>query len=82
VHSEHYLGAAAYANTLLQRCSPQVVTTQMQARANLKRQLAAQGQSAAAGAIRSDAMGVVGSIWQEDGLMGFWKGEGGVAGRQ
>jgi hypothetical protein len=58
-------------------CSPQVVTTQMQARANLKRQLATQGQCGAAGAIRSDAMGVVGSIWQEDGLLGFWKGEGG-----
>jgi hypothetical protein len=47
----------------------------MQARSNLKRQLAAQGQSAAAGAIRSDAMGVVASIMQEDGALGFWKGE-------
>jgi hypothetical protein len=55
---------------------PQVVCTQMQARANLKRQLASHGQSAAADAIRSDAMGVVGSIWQEDGPFGFWKGEG------
>lgn len=71
--------AAAQAHPLLQPCLPQVVTTQMQARANLKRQLAAQGQSGAAGAIRSDAMGVVGSIWQEDGLLGFWKGEGGEA---
>lgn len=51
----------------------------MQARSNLKRQLAAQGQSGAAGAIRSDAMGVVRSIWQEDGPFGFWKGERGKA---
>ncbi|KAF6249924.1 mitochondrial carrier domain-containing protein [Scenedesmus sp. NREL 46B-D3] len=51
-----------------------VVCTQMQARANMKRQLAAQGQAGAGQAIRSDAMGVVGSIWQEDGALGFWKG--------
>lgn len=47
----------------------------MQARANLKRQLAAKGQSVEG--IRSDVLGVVGSIYKEDGITGFWKGEPG-----
>jgi hypothetical protein len=45
-----------------------VVTTQMPGVVpNLKRQLAVQGQCSAARAIRSGAMGLVASIWQEDG---------------
>eukprot|EP00878_Enallax_costatus_P019269 GHUV01020325.1.p1 GENE.GHUV01020325.1~~GHUV01020325.1.p1 ORF type:complete len:289 (+),score=89.62 GHUV01020325.1:238-1104(+) len=50
----------------------QVVATQMQAKASLKRQLAANGQST--DGIRSDAMGVVSTIYKEDGIFGFWKG--------
>uniref|UniRef100_A0A383VEU4 Uncharacterized protein n=1 Tax=Tetradesmus obliquus TaxID=3088 RepID=A0A383VEU4_TETOB len=68
------VAAVAGAINMVATSPAQVVCTQMQARSNLKRQLAAQGQAGAAGAIRSDAMGVVGSIWQEDGPFGFWKG--------
>lgn len=65
---------AAVAGAINMVCtSPaQVVSTQMQAKANLKRQLAAKGQGT--DAIRSDALGVVSTIYQEDGIFGFWKG--------
>jgi hypothetical protein len=50
----------------------------MQATATLKRQLASKGQPCEH--IRSDAWGVITHILQEDGLAGFWKGEGGKVG--
>jgi hypothetical protein len=56
----------------------QVVATQMQATATLKRQLASQGQSCEH--IRSDAWGVIQHILKEDGLTGFWKGAGRASG--
>lgn len=55
--------------------SLQVVATQMQATATLKRQLVSKGQPCEH--IRSDAWGVISHIYKEDGLSGFWKGERG-----
>lgn len=50
----------------------QVVATQMQATATLKRQLAAKGQPYKH--ICSDTVGVTQNIIKEDGITGFWKG--------
>jgi len=51
----------------------QVVSTQMQATATLKRQLVARGLSSEH--IRSDTWGVMTQVHKEDGICGFWKGE-------
>lgn len=66
------VAAVAGAINMIATSPAQVVSTQMQARANLKRQLAAKGQPV--DGIHSDALGVVGSIYKEDGVFGFWKG--------
>eukprot|EP00882_Tetradesmus_deserticola_P008568 GHRQ01009036.1.p1 GENE.GHRQ01009036.1~~GHRQ01009036.1.p1 ORF type:complete len:340 (+),score=110.08 GHRQ01009036.1:226-1245(+) len=68
------VAAAAGAINMVATSPAQVVCTQMQARSNLKRQLAARGQGDAAQALRSDAAGVAASIWQQDGAAGFWRG--------
>ncbi|KAF8056394.1 ufc1 [Scenedesmus sp. PABB004] len=68
------LGVAALAGAInmLATSPAQVVATQMQARAALKRQLVAAG--APSEHIRSDALGVAVAVWREDGPLGFWRG--------
>lgn len=66
------VAAAAGAVNMVLTSPAQVVATQMQATATLKRQMASKGQ--ACEHIRSDAWGVITHILQEDGLAGFWKG--------
>lgn len=66
------VAAVAGAVNMVITSPAQVVATQMQATATLKRQLASQGQ--ACDHIRSDAWGVIQHILKEDGLAGFWKG--------
>eukprot|EP00775_Hariotina_reticulata_P006943 gene6943-7161_t len=66
------VAAVAGAINMLFTTPAQVVSTQMQATATLKRQLDARGQSS--DHIRSDTWGVITQVYKEGGVFGFWRG--------